>query len=242
MDKRKSVKRRGRRNKYKMRLDLLDAVRDVLKEKGFVNLNINNVAQMADVDRNAIYRHFGSFDNLLSQYFESKNYLLDALKKVKDNQIDDFKSFLKQILFDQYKTINKNVELQQLIVWEMSELSLRTKTIARERESITEKLLHQLEDHFRESNIDINFISAIMIAGIYYLVIHKRHSTFCLVDFVKESDRVMHGLEQLVDIIFEAKAKENTQKNIAVRALQKGLDVQLIADITGLSLEDIQNL
>jgi len=242
MDKRKSVKRRGRRNKYKMRLDLLDAVRDVLKEKGFVNLNINNVAQMADVDRNAIYRHFGSFDNLLSQYFESKNYLLDALKKVKDNQIDDFKSFLKQILFDQYKTINKNVELQQLIVWEMSELSLRTKTIARERESITEKLLHQLEDHFRESNIDINFISAIMIAGIYYLVIHKRHSTFCLVDFVKESDRVLQGLEQLVDIIFEAKAKENTQKNIAVRALQKGLDVQLIADITGLSLEDIQNL
>jgi AcrR family transcriptional regulator len=242
MDKRKSVKRRGRRNKYKMRLDLLDAVRDVLKEKGFVNLNINNVAQMADVDRNAIYRHFGSFDNLLSQYFESKNYLLDALKKVKDNQIDDFKSFLKQILFDQYKTINKNVELQQLIVWEMSELSLRTKTIARERESITEKLLHQLEDHFRESNIDINFISAIMIAGIYYLVIHKRHSTFCLVDFVKESDRVLQGLEQLVDIIFEAKAKENTQKNIAVRALQKGLDIQLIADITGLSLEDIQNL
>ena len=242
MDKRKSVKRRGRRNKYKMRLDLLDAVRDVLKEKGFVNLNINNVAQMADVDRNAIYRHFGSFDNLLSQYFESKNYLLDALKKVKDNQIEDFKSFLKQILFDQYKTINKNVELQQLIVWEMSELSLRTKTIARERESITEKLLHQLEDHFRESNIDINFISAIMIAGIYYLVIHKRHSTFCLVDFVKESDRVLQGLEQLVDIIFEAKAKENTQKNIAVRALQKGLDIQLIADITGLSLEDIQNL
>ncbi len=242
MDKRKSVKRRGRRNKYKMRLDLLDAVRDVLKEKGFVNLNINNVAQMADVDRNAIYRHFGSFDNLLSQYFESKNYLLDALKKVKDNQIEDFKSFLKQILFDQYMTINKNVELQQLIVWEMSELSLRTKTIARERESITEKLLHQLEDHFRESNIDINFISAIMIAGIYYLVIHKRHSTFCLVDFVKESDRVLQGLEQLVDIIFEAKAKENTQKNIAVRALQKGLDIQLIADITGLSLEDIQNL
>ena len=76
MDKRKSAKRRVRRNKYKMRLDLLEAVRDVLKEKGFVNLNINNVAQMADVDRNAIYRHFGTFDNLLSQYMQSKNYLL----------------------------------------------------------------------------------------------------------------------------------------------------------------------
>ncbi len=242
MDKRKSVKRRVRRNKYKMRLDLLDAVRDVLKDKGFINLNINNVAQKADVDRNAIYRHFGSFDNLLSQYFENKDYLLDSIKRIEDSQIEDFKLFLKQLLFDQYETINKNTELQQLIVWELSELSLRTKTIARQRESIAENLLYKLENHFRESTIDINFISAVMIAGIYYLVIHKKHSTFCMVDFVKQSDRVLQGLDQLVDIIFEAREKENTRKNIASRALQKGLDAQLVADITGLNLKDVQDL
>jgi AcrR family transcriptional regulator len=225
-----------------MRLDLLEAVRDVLKDKGYINLNINNVAQMADVDRNAIYRHFGSFDNLLSQYFESKDYWLDSLEKVQDVQIEDFKVFLKQMLLEQYETINKNVELQQLMVWELSELSLRTKTIAQQREKMAEKLLRQFEDHFRESNIDFNFISAVMIAGIYYMVIHKRHSTFCGVDCLKERERITRGIDQMIDMLFETKDRRIKELEIAKKALQKGIDEDIVAEITGLKLDEVKKL
>lgn len=226
-----------------MRLDLLDAVRDVLKEQGFLNLNINNVAKQADVDRNAIYRHFGSFDNLLSHYIESKDFWLESLEKVKDVKIEDHKAFIKQILTNQYETLNNNVELQQLVVWELSELSLRTKTIAQRREILSEKLIRQFEDHFKgENQPDINVISAIMIAGIYYLVVHKRHSTFCLVDFVKEKERVLKGIDQWIDILFEARENKTKEEQIALRALEKGLDHELIAGITGLSKEQVLKL
>ena len=242
MDKRKSAKRRVRRNKYKMRLDLLEAVRDVLKEKGFVNLNINNVAQMADVDRNAIYRHFGTFDNLLSQYMQSKNYLLDWLDKVKDEEVDNHRVFLKQLINNQYDALNRNSEMQQLIVWELAELSLRTKTMAQHREILAEKWMKQFEEYFADSQIDINVVTAIIISGVYFLTIHKHHSNFFMIDFVKEKERILKGIEQLIDVIFDAREEQITRKTIALRALYQGLDKQMVAEITGLTLNDIENI
>ena len=242
MDKRKSAKRRVRRNKYKMRLDLLEAVRDVLKEKGFVNLNINNVAQMADVDRNAIYRHFGTFDNLLSQYMQSKNYLLDWLDKVKDEEVDNHRVFLKQLINNQYDALNRNSEMQQLIVWELAELSLRTKTMAQHREILAEKWMKQFEEYFADSQIDINVVTAIIISGVYFLTIHKHHSNFFMIDFVKEKERILKGIEQLIDVIFDARKEQITRKTIALRALYQGLDKQMVAEITGLTLNDIENI
>lgn len=226
-----------------MRLDLLEAVRDVLKDQGFINLNINNVAQKADVDRNAIYRHFGNFDNLLSQYIESKDYWLDSLENVKDLKIENHKEFFKQMLFSQYETMNSNTELQQLIVWELSELSLRTKTIAQRREDLSEKLIKQFEEHFNDKKgIDFNLYCAVMIAGFYYLIIHKRHSTFCLIDFVKEKKRIMQGIDQMIEILFDARDRKVEKIEIAQRALDQGIDNQTVSEITGLSLDEVNEL
>lgn len=234
--------RRKRRNKYRMRMDLLEAVSHVLKEKGFLNLNINNVCQYADVDRNAIYRHFGDFNNLLTQFIETKDFWLDALESISNMEINDYKVFLKQLLINQYEQINKNPELQQLLVWEVSELSLRTKTVAQRREIISESLIKKYENHFKDSGIDFNVICAILVSGIYYLILHKKHSTFCLVDFTKEKDRMMTVLDQIVEILFEAKESREKTKDIATRALEKGIDAETVAEITGLDLNDVKAL
>lgn len=235
-------KRRIRRNRYKMRLDLMEAVREVLRDKGFINLNINNVTQYADVDRNAIYRHFGNFDNLLSQYIESKDYWLETLEKIKDVEVTDYKRFLKQVVFEVYEKINRNVELQQLIIWELSEFSLRTKAISEKREMLSKNLVLQYEKYFENTGIDINMILAILYAGIFYLLVHKKHATFCQVDFVKEKERVLDGIDKWIEIIFQNQQLESKQRQIAIRALQKGIDKQLVAEITGLPFEAVQKL
>lgn len=223
-------------------MDLLEAVSQVIKDKGYINLNINNVCEYADVDRNAIYRHFGDFETLLTQFIESRDYWLNSLDEVKDIKIKDHKVFLKQMLISQYDTINSNVELQQLLIWELGEFSLRTKAIAERREILSEKLIKQFEEHFKRSKIDFNTITAIMIAGIYYLVLHKKHSTFCLVDFIKEKERVLRAIDQLVDILFEAKTKIDNTKEIAIRALNKGIKKEDVAEITGLEINEIEKL
>ena len=234
--------RRKRRNKYRLRLDLLEAVSRVLREKGYINLNINNVCEYADVDRNAVYRHFKDFDSMLSQFIETKDYWVGALDNVKDVEIKDFKLFLKQILFNQYDSINKDPELQQLLIWELAELSLRTKTIAQRRETLSENLIKQFDAHFKESGIDFNTICAIIIAGIYYLIMHKKHSTFCLVDFVKEKERMLEAIDQIVEILFEVKEKREQTLKFAANALRKGFDEQTVCEIFELSPEVVRSI
>ncbi len=242
VEKQDSKTRRRRRNKYRMRMDLLEAVSHVLKDKGFLNLNINNVCLFADVDRNAIYRHFGDFDNLLSQFIETKDFWLDSLQSIVDMEINDYKLFMKQLLITQYEQINKNPELQQLLVWEVCELSLRTKTVAQRRETISAPIIEKYEKYFEKSGLDFNIISSILIAGIYYLILHKKHSTFCNVDFTKEKDRFIAGIDQIVDMIFYTIEEREATKEIAVRALKKGIDKNTVAEITGLDIKEIEVL
>ena len=234
--------RKTRRNKHKVRYDLLDSVGKTLRDHGFNNLGINLVAEIAGTDKNSIYRHFGSFEELLNQYLEKQDFWIKSLSSLKDIKVDDHKNFMKQILLEQYETINSNKEIQQLLIWELGELSLRTKAIAQRREELSKVILKQYESYFSSVNLDFNVIAAIIIAGIYYLILHKEHSTFCLVDCKKEKDRIIQGIDRLVDIIFQPVINVNIQEQIAMNAIKKGLDIQIISELTELPLSQIKEL
>jgi len=234
--------RKTRRNKHKVRYDLLNSVGKTLRDHGFNNLGINLVAEIAGTDKNSIYRHFGSFEELLNQYIEKQDFWIKSLSSLKDIKVDDHKNFMKQILLEQYETINSNKEIQQLLIWELGELSLRTKAIAQRREELSKVILKQYESYFSSVNLDFNVIAAIIIAGIYYLILHKEHSTFCLVDCKKEKDRIIQGIDRLVDIIFQPVINVNIQEQIAMNAIKKGLDIQIISELTELPLSQIKEL
>jgi AcrR family transcriptional regulator len=225
-----------------MRIDLLDAVRAILKDKGFIHLDINTICEYADVDRNAIYRHFNSFDNLLTKFIESKEYLRESFEIGNIDNIDDHKEFLKDVLLKQYESANKNSELQQIFVWELAELSLRTKLIAERREEVYGEFVKKYESEFKDSDVDINTSIAIILAGIYYLTIHKKHSTFCRVDFKKEKARVTKTIEHLIDMLFEAKEKEQQKLDYASKALQNGIDAKTVCKIFDLEPELVESI
>jgi AcrR family transcriptional regulator len=90
--------RKARRNKQKVRYDLLDAVGKTLKAHGFNQLGINMVAEMAGTDKNAIYRHFGSFEQLLDQYLEKQDFWIKSLSIYKDKKVENHKQFIKELL------------------------------------------------------------------------------------------------------------------------------------------------
>ena len=233
--------RKTRRNKQKVRYDLLDAVGRTLKERGFNQLGINTVAEKAGTDKNAIYRHFGSFEQLLDQYLEKQDFWLKSLSTYKDTKVENHKQFIKELLLGQYETINRNKELQQLLIWELGELSQRTKSLSQRREQLSEAILKQYESHF-QGEMDFNVMMSIIIAGIYYLILHKEHSTFCLVDFKNEKDRIHKGIDQLIEIIFQARDNLQIKEQIAINAIKNGLDMQTISKITELSLSQVEGL
>ena len=98
--------------------------------------------------------------------------------------------------------------MQQLLIWELSDDNPTTRRTAQLRESINEPLIRLLEHKFKDSSLDINVISAIIISGIYYLILHRKRSHFCDVDYNSRAgkDRFL-DFKPLAETTFSLKAR-----------------------------------
>ncbi len=236
--------KRRRRNTIAVKLDLLDAVGAVLKKHGFSKLGINIVAEEAGVDKNVIYRNFTDFDSLLEEFVEKQDYWLRTMKELGKTKIENHRELMKQMLIGQFKTIYSNKELQQVLIWELGDRDDITTSLAIKREVLSEGVINQYQSLLDDFGIDFNSIAAIMIAGIYYLILHKDKSTFCETDINQKSDKekLLKSIEWLVDLIFDKKEALSELEEIAINAHKEGIALEIIAKITKLSTKRIKEL
>ncbi len=235
-----------RRTSLQLKLELIDAVGKALTKYGHTHLGINNVSIEAGVEKPAIYRHFESFDDLLHAYIEKQDYWLSELKEFSQETVDDERDFAKRILIGQFRTLFKSKELQQLHIWELGDADDVVTSIALKREILAIKLLKQSEKVLENQGINFNCIMAVLIAGIYYLILHKDKSTFCNVDITAKADRddFLKSIEWLIDLIFDSK-ESNTlreREKIAVKAYREGVEIDKIARFVDLSEKHIREL
>lgn len=239
-----SGEKRRRRNTIAVKMDLIDAVGSVLKKHGFAKLGINLVAEEAKVDKNVIYRNFEEFDKLLEAYVEKQDYWYMALKEHGSEKIEDHREFMKYILTDQFKAVYANKEFQQLLLWELGDKEDFTTNMALKREILAEGLFNQYRPLLNDYGINFNFIVAIMISSIYYLILHKDKTTFCETDLTKKKEReeFVKTIEWVTDLIFDKIEAKNETERIAINALEEGIDIETVSRITGLSIDKIRTL
>ena len=239
-----SGEKRRRRNTIAVKMDLIDAVGSVLKKHGFAKLGINLVAEEAKVDKNVIYRNFEDFDKLLETYVEKQDFWYMALKEHGSEKIEDCRAFMKYILTDQFNAVFSNKEFQQLLLWELGDKEDFTTNMALKREILAEGLFNQYRPLLNDYGINFNFIVAIMISSIYYLILHKDKTTFCETDLTKKKEReeFVKTIAWVTDLIFDKIEAKNETERIAINALKENIDVETISQITGLTVEKIKTL
>lgn len=239
-----SGEKRRRRNTIAVKMDLIDAVGSVLKKHGFAKLGINLVAEEARVDKNVIYRNFDDFDKLLEAYVEKQDFWFMALKEHGNEKIEDRRAFMKYILADQFKALYSSKEFQQLLLWELGDRDDFTTNIAIKREILAEGIFKQYRPLLEDYGLNFNFIVAILISSIYYLILHREKSTFCETDLTKKNEReeFIKTIEWLTDLIFDKIETKNETERIAVNALKEGVEIEAVARITGLSVDKIKTL
>lgn len=222
-----------------MQMILIDAVGKALVKYGHMHIGVNNVAEEAGVEATSIYRQFKDFDDLLRTYAEKRDFWLNSLKEYGDTEILDRRGFVKHILSGEFSQLFKNKELQQLLIWELGDMDDIVAPIAIKREVMADKLLVQSEDVMKEHGINFNYIMSILIAGIYYIVLHKDKSTFCQVDINKKEDRdeFIRTVDWLTDQLFDI--SENTK---AIKALKVGVSVDDVAKIFDLPIHKVEQL
>ncbi|XBK18664.1 TetR/AcrR family transcriptional regulator [Pedobacter lusitanus] len=195
------------RNKEKTRLKLLNAVGEIIRTEGYKGLGVNNIAAKAKADKKLIYLYFESVDKLVETYVRQKDYwegftdgIQALIEEHKGNFAEDLAS---KILVDQFNFFLQADEMQKVILWEISEKNELMREIADAREVMGNELFKLTDPQFENTTVDLRAIQALLIGGIYYLVLHAKSngSTFCGIDINEQQgqDRIINSLKQVVE-------------------------------------------
>lgn len=237
------VERKKRRTTQQVKDDIIKAVGNVISKQGFSKLGVVSVAEEAGMDKAMLYRHYKDFDDILNHYVEQEDFWIKYLAvpehvhATQDNIVD----LLSNIFTSQFKVLIENSKFQELLKWELLDSSELMRENAQTREVMAAQLVDEIQTHFPHDNIGSNNILAVITAGIYYLVMHKNVSTFAKVDLNKkdQQEKFISNILWLVKRIFSPITET---ERIALNCINKGLDTELIAEVTGLTAIQVDSL
>lgn len=175
-------------NKERTMGKLISSVGKVLEDKGYTGLTTANIAKVAGVDRKLISLYFGSLDNLVETYIKGKDYwktaAFAAVSNFGESPSAGSKGFLESLLMHQMDEFEANTELQKAILWQISEPSSIMSEVAHEREKMNALFFAFADKELVDKNIDLRGVTSVLLAGIYYLLLHAKNSgsTFCEID------------------------------------------------------------
>ena len=226
-----------RRSKSQLEKDIMAALERLVTARGFMNIPMLALVKEAEVDPNVFYRHYGTVDKLYEKFVSRYNFWLNDTLNISDIcQLGD-KKFYAESLKTLFTELEKNSVMQKLLLWELEEDNSTTRGTANMREKLNLNLMAYYGEKFSTASIDINSLSALFIAGIFFLVLHRDRSTFCSVDFTTAEGRkrFLSSIDTLTDILFD-QLKEKQRQEETVRKMQAdGIPLTKIADYLGLS-------
>jgi AcrR family transcriptional regulator len=223
-------KRRTRRTQLAIERDVLKAVEELIEEAGFRNVTLTGVAERAQIEPAVFYRRYANLEELFDRYTQKYDYWLANLAEQMPKNLNEEET-LNWVMQQLIQALWNNKGMQQLLIWELSEDNHITRRTARLREMINESLIQLLEYKFRDSGLDINVIAATIISGVYYLILHRKRSSFCHVDFNTRQgkERLKNGIQQLTSLLFDYTNQQSQNQKIAERLRQAGVSEDIIS-------------
>lgn len=197
------------RNTERSKEKFLSAVGKILKTKGYAGLKINDIAKVAGVDKKMIYTYFGGLDGLIDEYIRTQDFWSNVHADMASEPIDDGgKAFTKEVFLSQFDYLSKNKELQKVLLWRLSEERKSLRKLTDEQEENGEVLFSQITDpHFGEHAEKFRAVSAVLVAGMYYLNMYAEHngSVFSGIDLKTEDGRkaVKDAVSFLIDKTYD---------------------------------------
>lgn len=88
------------------------------------------------------------------------------------------------MLINQLDYFSTEEEMQKIILWQISQSTRIMKEICEERELLSKHFFALSDQELQGKDIDLRAVSALLVAGIYYLVLHTKSTdtTFCEID------------------------------------------------------------
>lgn len=165
------------RDREATRALLIAAVGKMLAEQGFTRLGVNGVAKEAGVDKVLIYRYFGGMPGLITAFGQEGDFW-PGIEELAGGDIEAFRQLpLEDKLYGLSRNFLAGIRRRpltlEIMAWEMVERN----DLTVELETIRETRMLRFAEMFLPgagAGIDLMAISAILGAGISYLVCRSR--------------------------------------------------------------------
>lgn len=195
------------KNKELTKRKLIQAVGEVMKTEGYRGLGVNKIARVAGVHKKLIYRYFISFDRLIEAYVTETDYWITFADVIATFQegIDDhnIRSFVGNILINQFNYFSENFEMQQFILWELSTKSDLMRSIHRVRELKGQEMLKIVDQHLKDPPVNFRAVAALLVGGIYYITLHTKHNGGMFSDVDVHTDAGRADLKEAIQFIVD---------------------------------------
>lgn len=186
---------------------ILQAVTDIVRERGFGSLGVNAVAETAGVSKVLIYRYFGSYKQLLEEWALGHNFWFmglpeaeRALKEASGNK-KAIGRILKQMIRSQAEELRRDPLAREVLRWFLAEKDAAASSVMTRLEHRGVALMTALSREL-DSREDVEAISAIIVSGVYYLgLLTDRAAVFNGVTISTDAgwERILSALERLID-------------------------------------------
>lgn len=226
--------RRVRRTKITLERDVDNAVNSLIEELGFANVTLTGVAQRAQIEPTVFYRRYANLEELFDQYSRKYDYWMGNLSDSMPENLS-YEEMFKWILRNLTIALYKNKGMQQLLIWELSNDNAITRRTSKLREETNRSLIKILEELFKNSGLDMSAITAMLISGIYYLILHRKRSNFCEIDFSTRigKARLENAIDQIGTLLFAEINRKNEKLEIAAKLRAEGVSEEIITRCIG---------
>lgn len=234
--------RRKRRSKKDLEDIINNAALELIKENGFHNITVTSIMQKAEIEPIVFYNRYEDLNAFIDEFVKKYDYWFsEVINKIEfNNPQKQYISILATLL----ESLQGNKGMQQLLRWEIASYNDTTIRTARLREFHTLPLVDKYKKIFENSQVEIDAVSALVIGGIYYLVLHSDLSEFAGIDINSKDgkEKIQRALEYLGRMFFDDTELNPKLLKIARNMKSKGYHSQEIAEIIELPVDLIDKL
>lgn len=237
------MEKRNRRTKIDIENCINKAAIHLIEETGFSNLTVRGIAREANIEAVVFYNRYKDLNEFMAEFVKKHDYWFgDMAKKSESEGIG--KEHWVNSLIDMFGSLQENKIIQELLRWEISSNNNTTQQTARLRELHTIPLTEKYKEHFKNSPVKIDSLSALIIGGIYYFTLHSEVSMFCGIDVNTKDgkERINNDIEYLGDILFSEREYDLKILTMAKKMKEKGIEIITISECTDLPIDIITNL
>lgn len=205
--------RRPRRSKADIEDAIHKAAVSQIKKKGFSLALVTDIVKRAKIEPVVFYNRYKNLDEFYDTFVKDYDYWLSDLVRDSIENIDSEEAYSNVIEKILNNLLSDDI-MTELLRWEVAEGNNITERTARLRTMHAVDIFRNFEEKHAGIGIDVTAVSALLVAGIYYMLLHKDRSSMIGIDINQAAGkrRIVNAIREISRLIFQE--KENRQTGV----------------------------